>query len=373
VINTSLVVFGLCLASFLLAVWLYDADAGSSVDGVYQLFRLAQFTVVAIATASMNLSHRQNALISRVALLTFVLISIGVLLVASGLVDTSRVTPLLPGSPQIAGPWAPYARGMGRSMGAGFIGFNHGYVGMQLVLSGGAAYLMFANSRGIRLLICTLLITSTFATGSRGGFIAASAWILLCESKQQKRILLLLISISVLCGAWIANTSGLDDFINRQSSSATSMSDDGLSGRTEIWREHIEYFESHPLNIVIGTGFGFATKANENNAHMLYLHILTETGVIGLILYLYLQIKTIVLLGGGRFRAFRLTVYVLLFAGLIQETLYPVVAFNQFLGYYLSTLVLVLRTSVPEVQFAHQGRDFSRPTTLSPEGSLETA
>src|SRR3954447_1330192 len=133
----ALILLCICSMSFLFAVWLYGADARSSGYGTYQLFRLAQFIVVALATASMALSQKHVVRFQRTSLFTFVLISSGVLLVATGIVETSLVTPLLPPSAEIAGPWAPYVRGMGASMGAGFIGFNHGYVAMHLLLSGG--------------------------------------------------------------------------------------------------------------------------------------------------------------------------------------------------------------------------------------------
>jgi O-antigen ligase len=310
-------------------------------NGVYQIFRLSEYLIVLIATAKMAMNPFRWAAFRWIALSTFCFASAGVLLTITGLVGTNLVTPLLPVIPSIAGPWAAFASGSIKD--SGFISFNHGYAGIQLILSGGAAYLFFEQSKHIRLLICSLLLLSTFASMSRASFVVAVLLVLALEWKKPDSNLTTMVLILSLCGFLAVHSLTLGDTVERQTSSASSMEEDGLSGRTDIWQEHFSYFKFNPLNIIVGTGFGYTAKTHSDNAHMLYLHVLTETGSVGLLFFIYLQRRTLLLLQDRRTRAMRLTVWALLLTGLTQETLYPVATFSHFLGFYLSALAVTLR------------------------------
>jgi O-antigen ligase len=214
---------------------------------------------------------------------------------------------------------------------------------MQLILSGGISYLCFEQSRRIRLLVCVLLLAATFASRSRATLIVALVLLVALEWKQAKSNLFALILICSLGGLWAGHSFATADLVERQSSSVSSLDDDGLSGRTSIWQDHLDYFAAHPLNLIFGAGYGYAGKACKNNAHMLLLHVVTEAGLAGGLIFLYLQGQTLLLLRNTRLRTMRLTVWALLLTGLTQETLYPVAAFSHFLGFYLSALVMALR------------------------------
>jgi O-antigen ligase len=263
------------------------------------------------------------------------------LLTVSGLVRTSVVSPFLPATPLLAGPWGAFASGGIED--SGFISYNHAYAGMQLILSGGAAYMFFEQFKRIRMLICSLLLLCTFASRSRACFILALLLVFVLEWKRTKSNLFVLVLLCCFGGLWAVRSSLTEDIVERQASSSSSLDEDGLSGRTDIWQEHLNYFAEHPLNVLFGTGYGYAGRVGSNNAHDMYLHVMTETGLAGLLLFLYLQRQTLLLLQSPHMRAMRLTFWALLITGLTQETLYPVAAFSHFLGFYLSALVIALR------------------------------
>jgi hypothetical protein len=343
-----------CLASLLFAMAFYGVHDSSTVYGIYQMFRSLQFLIVLLATAGIAFTQRRRITFARIALVSFCLIAAGVLLTASGAVNTGEVTPLLPASPALAGPWSGYILGGDGVQGCGFVSYNHAYTGIQLILSGSAAYLFFERSPRIRLLICCLLLVCTFVTESRADFLAAAALVFLLEWKQAKSNLFVLVVLVAVGGLWTARSLATEKIVDRQSSSVSALNDDGLSGRTGIWQDHVGYFAAHPLNVLYGAGFGYASKASATNAHMLYLHVMTETGLAGLALFLYVQRQTLRLLRMAGARTMFWTVCALLLTGLTQETLYPVAAFSHFLGFYLSALVVAIRVARAGAQSTHQ-------------------
>jgi O-antigen ligase len=333
----------LCSASFALATAFYGSRNEHVTTGIYQLARSVEYLAVLLVAAQTAIAATQWKVLRWVMLLTFFLISGGLLVIATHLITPSVVSPLLPLAPALAGPWGAYANGEIKD--GGFISYNHAYIGMQLILSGGATYFCFERSRRVRLLICLLLLLCTFYSFSRASFIVASVLVLALEWRREKSNLLALAVLCSLGGAWAIQSLAVEDVVERQSSSASSVDEDGMSGRTTIWQDHLDYFTSHPINLIVGTGYGYAGWVSPANAHNLYLHVTTEAGLVGLIFFLYLQRRTLLLLRGHKLRTMRLTVLALLVSGLTQETFYPVVSFSHFLGFYLSVLAITLRSA----------------------------
>lgn len=333
--------FFLCFASFILATAFYGAHNAHVTNGIYQLVRSLEYLAVLLASIQTNLTPPRWGIIRRIALITFCLISVGVLLTSSGIVNTVIVTPLLPASPALAGPWGAYVSG--NTPDGGFISYNHGYVGMQLILSGGAVYFFFEQSRPIRFVVCSMLLLSTFLSRSRVSFIVALVLLLAWEWKRKKSNLLALGALGLLACVWAIHSLAAEDLVERQSSTVSAMDNDGLSGRTTIWQDHLDYFSSHPLNAIVGAGYGYAEMASDTNAHDLYLQVATETGLVGIMIFIYMQRQTMLVLRPPQLRTIYLTVSALLITGLTQETLYPVVSFSHFLGFYLSVLAVSLR------------------------------
>jgi O-antigen ligase len=341
ILRSTWIAFGLCLASYLLATLHYGLHDDGALIGAYQCARLLQFIVVIFAVTHVEMDLSRWKIFRWVSLSAFCLISAGLIVTSLGVVDASLGAPLLPASPLLAGPWGSYAAGGIQN--SGFIGYNHAYAGAQLILSAGIAYLCFEGSKNIRLIICLFLLFSTFASGSRASLIVAVMLVLALEWGRTNSNLFILVLFCVLGFSWSIGSIVTEDAAERQASSISSFEDDGLAGRTDIWQEHIDYFTAHPMNVLFGTGYGYNGRASSSNAHMLYLHVLTETGLAGLLFFLYLQKKTLLLLRAPDLRAVRLTVWALLFSGLTQETIYPTAALTHFVGYYLCALVIALR------------------------------
>jgi O-antigen ligase len=172
-------------------------------------------------------------------------------------------------------------------------------------------------------IVLALLGFAIIASGTRGVWVAAAipmAATLLLIYKFKARLLgalpllsFTLIIILFLLSPWITmsfnflRSVALEDNFLRRAASVYDLSEDSNMGRLEIWKDSLSYSLQNPL----GTGYGnFITSivdAPENSsfeevsaeknlrynvpqkfitAHSLYLHILVELGLTGLILFL---------------------------------------------------------------------------------------
>ena len=81
---------------------------------------------------------------------------------------------------------------------------------------------------------------------------------------------------------------------------------------------------------------------------MLPLHIILETGIVGLLMFFLLFsniLKCLYQNESGTKPVFWVTVC-LLIGSISQETFYPVAALGHFLGFYLSSVAIVLRKEI---------------------------
>jgi hypothetical protein len=93
---------------------------------------------------------------------------------------------------------------------------------------------------------------------------------------------------------------------------------------------------------LLGSGFG---AASGKNAHLLYLQIVYEVGLIGLAVFAGLIYKVLSYLKFYErgIRPIYWATIAFLLSGLSQETFYPVPSFGHFLGFYLCSLAIALR------------------------------
>jgi hypothetical protein len=106
-----------------------------------------------------------------------------------------------------------------------------------------------------------------------------------------------------------------------------------------------------PIRWVLGTGFGTAVDADpvlHQDAHMLPLQIIIETGVIGLIVatYLFSTILRYLYVSEVGFKPLFWATVALLIGSLTQETFYPVPALGHFIGFYLCSVAIALRMKI---------------------------
>jgi hypothetical protein len=322
--------------------------ARAHLFGALQLLRLLQCAVLFHAVMSTRLDIRRMKIIGAISGCVCIGIGLGVMLTFSGLVPTSSVSSHLPSDIWIAGPWAGYVSGA-VEQGVGFIGFNHAYTGIQLLLSAGLALQFIPRNRCVRTIILGFLLLCTFLSRSRDAFVIAILFATLVEFRRRPASLMIVAACGLVWFGYMTSKSDLSDVIDRQSSSASSYQEDGLSGRTTIWEERIQFLNSQPLRWFVGAGFG---SSSGNNAHMLPLHIVGETGLLGLILFGVLHYRIL--------RSLRSTldgnqelfwaVLALIVSSATQETLYPVIAFPQFELFFVFCAALGLSIGVRVVK-----------------------
>jgi O-Antigen ligase len=336
--------------------WAFD-NAPGRVWGVYQLFRLIEFMSVFFITAKIPLTPKRIAILNRIVGAVFLFVCLGVFLTYSGIVPLSAVTAHLPEE----GPWPEYAAWSSSDQGppgVGFIGYNYAYTSVQIILLI-ALKLGLSDSQKQEFYnsgLVLISVVSCFLSGSRSGFsgivlFVIIYWLSKPKSLSKSSISLALVAIILfICIQSLGfihtgfSSTNRDSILDRQStlfSSSNSSNPNKLSGREDIWKQRVEFLNENPIRWVVGTGFGSALDSG-NFAHMLPLHIIIETGFIGLFIFILLFYKILryfYLHEVGAKPIFLGTV-ILLFTSSSQETFYPLPAMTHFLGFYLCALAI---------------------------------
>lgn len=163
--------------------------------------------------------------------------------------------------------------------------------------------------------LAVLLLVALNATGSRGGLVAAGVAVLAAlwlHRRSRMRVLAFLCLALAIGGVWfLSNPAALQRFTGDEY---------GGSGRSDLWQLAWREVQDHPIH---GVGLGnFAVAAEpylrepgvlksvqhiERNqeTHNLYLGLLAETGIIGLLLYLVVPLVAVraAIRAGHRFEA----------------------------------------------------------------------
>jgi len=141
-----------------------------------------------------------------------------------------------------------------------------------------------------------LIVYAVFLTGTRTASIVAiigiAYWLYTYRksSPKIKLTFLMLFLMSIVAVFSLVPKESVD----RIFSSGKSISSGTLNSRTVIWGASINQWKKSP---VIGNGIGSlgyvlsSEHVRYDSAHNTYIHILTENGLIGLILYLFLIIS----------------------------------------------------------------------------------
>lgn len=339
-----------CTLSFVvlnLKLDLADLLARSSTFGVFQLYRLCQFLLVFWATGKISLDQVRIRTLYRIALCVLAFQCVGVILTYTELLPTSSLIAHLPATYDKTGPWYFYATHKG-SWGVGTLGYNHSYVASQIILTCGIVISLMPKKGSIANSFLLVAVTAiVFITGSRAGL--ATVLILAFLVWVQRPVWFVTIAFAIiilgLFGILYAHQLGLENqaIVERQLTLLAPTSIENLSGRPTIWQDRLSYLLENPVSMLIGTGFGTAVDTGEN-AHMLYLHIVLETGVVGLAAFGVLCSTVLRLLWrheGGQKPVFWLSI-AFLFSGIVQEIFYPTPAFGHFIGLYLFAVSLAL-------------------------------
>ena len=337
--------------------------SGKSVwFGAAQLYRVAQALVVYRCAAALSINPTRIWIMKRLSLAVFVLICASVQATYSGLVTTTMLSQHLPADQATAGPWADYVVGMREGLGS--IGYNHGYTAIEVLVAGALCLYFYRRSPLVQSLVPVLVLASCLVSGSRAGLLAALFFALVVWGIRLQTLLLLACCLFAIAAATSLDIAGsaeyLQDAYARQGTVRSSLDEDGFSGRTQIWTEKIQYLNASPKHWIFGFGFGSAIETG-TNAHLEYLHVILETGLIGLCALAYWQWRIISSLwhAGKAARPLFWVCIALLLTCLDQESLYPVAAYPIFLSFYIFAITICLRAEdhpVDRVSFAHKSR-----------------
>jgi O-antigen ligase len=348
-----LIIYG-CLLSYSCYLNLANVDAPGRVWGIYQLFRLIEFVSVFFITAKIPITPKRIAILNQVIGAVFLFVCLGVFLTYSGIIQLSAVTAHLPGE----GPWPEYAAwgNSGGGRGVGFVGYNYAYTAVQIILLITLRLCLsdyqkrdFYNSG-----LVLISVVACFLSSSRSGLsgiilLAIIYWFNKPQSFSKSPISLAVVALIIififiqLLGVNFGLASQ-DSVFERQATLLNSSNPDSLSGRDEIWKERVDFLNKDSIRWIVGTGFGSALDSG-NFAHMLPLHIIIETGFIGLLIFIFLfyRILHYFYMSEVGIKPMFLGTIALLFSSISQETFYPVPALTHFLGFYLCALAISLQ------------------------------
>jgi hypothetical protein len=362
ILGRGAVLYWFCALSYAVYLFTIGGEQTAGVlNGAFQLYALAWFFGVFVAASYLPLSPARLAVLRRVVDVALVIVVSGVILTGLDLVSLPSIAPHLPRGPEEAGPWYRYGvelAEVGENRGGwGTIGYNHAYVAAQiLMLLCLRLNLETRPSSMYGSLILAVALLAVFMTHSRAGLAGALLFAAIYWVRNPRQALITLyvalalgLAGLVLLQPWrVAETllqPTLVSTIERQETLADPTDPENLSGRLEIWQQRIARLDAQPLQWLSGAGFGAALDDGGSNAHMLYLHIVSELGALGLALYLSLfasifgALRRLDVAG----RPLLWGTVVLLFASLTQETFYPVPSQGYFLGFYLCAVAIALR------------------------------
>lgn len=351
IFSIFIIIFLGSILSYLCYLASANTNAVGPPFGAFQLYRLMQyfslFWLIARIPLTPERLHKMRQIVDGV----LIFVCLGVFLTYAGVIPLSLITAHLPR----VGAWQYYDNvGQIGTKGLGFVGYNHAYVAAQVMMLL-ILRLHLGSSQKKDISNTTLLILSTltvFISESRSGF---GAILFLMSLYLVTKPIYVLVIVNI---AWIlpvlVSSLGLKpielnsyegSIIERQLTVFQANKTENLSGRDETWAAHLAALDDNQVSWIVGNGFGSAIDRGAN-AHMLYLQITSETGLIGLaifgilfsmiLFYLYkIEIKE---------KPFFWGTVTFLLTAVSQETFYPEPALGQFLGLYLSSVAIALRT-----------------------------
>jgi O-antigen ligase len=343
------ILLGSC-QSYLFYLGFAKGDAIGSNFGAFQIYRLVQYFSLFWLMSQIPLTEKRLQILRKIVDGVLIFVCLGVFLTYAGTIPLSIITNHLPP----VGAWQYYASvSKIGSKGLGFVGYNHAYVAAQIMMLIILRMHLTSNqkkdlSNFLLLLLATLTV---FISESRSGFGAILFLLmvyLVSKPTYALSIVSLVLIIPLLASMFSLQAIELNSYegsiIDRQLSLASANQVETLSGRDARWSAHLAALDDNPVNWIFGNGFGSAIERGDN-AHMLYLQITSETGLIGLFIFitLFSMILFFLYKRESKEQALFWGTVIFLITGFSQETFYPEPALGQFLGLYLSSVAIVLR------------------------------
>mgnify|MGYP001794172192 CR=1 FL=1 len=358
------IIFFLILASY---IWylinLIDINSNGLRLGSYQIYRLIQFICIFGVTARIPLTRERIDILRHIVEFVLIFVCLSVILTFTQVIPLDMLTAHLPEGKSIAGHWSDYARltAFG-GKGLGTISYNHAYVAAQITMLASLRIHLGLNKKVVlELLLLLLSLVTSFITESRAGFFGMLIFsaVYMFKKPVYTTVLISILASIFLCFTSITAFSNLDSLklesvegsiIERQTTLLDAGNAENLSGRDSIWQDKVKYLYQENLRWIVGTGFGSAWDEGEDggSAHMLFLHIIIENVIVGLLIFLFLFGNIIIYLQHyelGIKPIFWVTIS-LLVTSITQETFYPIPAQGHFIGFYLCSVAIALRKNI---------------------------
>jgi len=351
IFSIFIIIFLGCVQSYLFYLASTDKNANGAPFGAFQIYRLVEYFSLFWLVGRIPLTPARLQVMRRIVDGVLIFVCLGVFLTYAGVIPLALITAHLPK----IGAWQFY-EGVGKlgTKGLGFVGYNHAYVAAQvIILLILRLYLGTNQKKGISNTILLIISTLTvFISESRAGF-GAILFLLSIYLISKPIYALCIVNIAwilpVVASALelqpIEANSVYGSITERQLTVFQANKTENLSGRDERWAAHLSALDENPVNWFVGNGFGSAIDRGDN-AHMLYLQVISETGLIGLCIFSMLFTMILFYLWKIEIKEKPLFwgTVTFLITGFSQETFYPQPALGQFLGLYLSSVAIVLRT-----------------------------
>ncbi len=124
-------------------------------------------------------------------------------------------------------------------------------------------------------------------TGSRGSLLLTSLVLLfvLLTLNRLRHLSRAIVITSIACGAFVLPMVIPQTSFQRLATIGKSIAEGDLGGRVEAWREALAVHDAHPL-LGVGSGaYRTAAVRTKTVAHNVYLSVLAELGLVGLLLF----------------------------------------------------------------------------------------
>jgi O-antigen ligase len=198
--------------------------------------------------------------------------------------------------------WVKHTRYMDKSRVTGTLGYlgPNEWAAFQSLYTLFAVGLLLIDQEIKRRLAYLLLIFansySILYSYSRGAYVTIIAGLAFVGIVRKRSVLVLLVAF-LMCWEFLVPLSVLERVKGtyeieqgRSDTIAIGETELATAGRTDLWKEAISYFLQNPL---MGTGFGTYSQLVGKDTHSVYLKIMAEQGIIGLMIYLGLYLMAL--------------------------------------------------------------------------------
>jgi putative inorganic carbon (hco3(-)) transporter len=245
----------------------------------------------------------------------------------------------------------------------GLAAFNAQYAWFLVALAGGWRNRWFQLGSIALALFAANCVMYSF---SRGGYVAVLAGWFFIGLVKRRKLLVLLALFGISWASLVPNA--VRERVLMTYDPEQGELDHSAQLRVELWTDAMEMFQSSPI---LGTGFNtyaYMKRVHDYaDTHNIYLKVLVETGIVGLLLFLWLLGKTF-LIGWKTFRRVREPFYAALGLGLAAWIVCTAVAnlfgdrwtYLQINGYLWVLAGLVSRALVIESEEKFPSQDDAR-------------